>query len=940
MGKLCIVAPGASKKARDAERGKLFEKLMTRVLRHHGYEVHDHDYNAVSAGMEIDIEGRARIAGAPLYAECKCYNSDVTAPELQKFFGKYMTKWLREKKSHGLFAAIPGVNGSAGKFYEENCEDNPEITFRLLQEGDILSAIVDSELVIPEEAIKAKVSFTQGAAGDTHLIFSPLGFFWLQYIVPAGSGIASKAQFFDSIGHPITEHRTIDYLTTLLTELQDFEIIQDADARRFHRNGTDSYEEIVELRGSSTCFEYQFPASPEFFVGRTEMLADIGEFSEGVISGQVSSRSLLFEANSGWGKSSLVLAAKSRLEASGHYAISVDSRSASSSHFILKLVRHILDKFGDFDGAVKDRPVVGGFEGAVEALVLIGESLKRNGRLLVVFFDQFENIFYIPDLLGRLARLCLKLTDAKTNICLGFSWKTDLVGLTRDFPYKNRDIVIGCSRIFRLRLFSESEIKELLDRLATELRTTLRKDLRFFLSEFSQGYPWLLKKWCAHVKKQRELGVAQAEMARGLLNAEKLFLDDIEGLTAEQEEALRRLAQLAPVSIADLGEEFSPHIVATLIDRRLIVKVGTKYDVYWDIFRDYLNTGKLPIEEVYLLRAQVNSVLRAMKILGDCDGSIDIGSFKDKAKLSDGTFLNVARDLRLLKLAGIERERLVAAIDLGPKDSDTLQRIRSHLNDRLTKNRAVNTVLRFLNEKFEISRDGLTAILRDECPYISAVGKTWETYARILATWLDLADLAILDKEVLALHKFSAGSRVRDRSFPIARRRPPISVPKIQFDPVLQVAARILSAATAGATVDWAGIKRSTVSKSLSVLEQMKLISRSTGIILVGDACHDFVQDREKRLAVARSAALDWPVFKAFLSILEENAARKRGLRSIAKELVAKCDLEWKLTTAETNSKIMLDWCRHLDLAPGVYAHSRRGRFRPTINERQRYLFE
>ena len=33
--------------------------------------------------------------------------------------------------------------------------------------------------------------------------------------------------------------------------------------------------------------------------------------------------------------------------------------------------------------------------------------------------------------------------------------------------------------------------------------------------------------------------VAQAEMARGLLNAEKLFLDDIEGLTAEQEEALR-----------------------------------------------------------------------------------------------------------------------------------------------------------------------------------------------------------------------------------------------------------------------------------------------------------------------------------------------------------------------------------------------------------------
>lgn len=268
------------------------------------------------------------------------------------------------------------------------------------------------------------------------------------------------------------------------------------------------------------------------------------------------------------------MATVNKLANKGHYAVAIDSRSASTSQFLLKSVEYIIQKFGDFDGAMKEKQIISGFDGAVQGLINIGDALKKRNKVLFIFFDQFENIFYLLDVLQRIAHLCLKVADSSTNVILGFSWKTDLVGLTRDFPYRWRDIIIDCCQTYRLKQFSEIETNALLDFLSLELHATLRRDLRFLLSEFSQGYPWLLKKLCAHVKKQRQTGIPQAEMARSLLNVEQLFLEDLEGLSTQQEESLRRIARLAPVSISDLGEEFTPQILQSLVDRRLIVKVG------------------------------------------------------------------------------------------------------------------------------------------------------------------------------------------------------------------------------------------------------------------------------------------------------------------------------------------------------------------------------
>lgn len=939
MSKIRVVATGDTKAARSNARGKLFEQIVGKVLSHHGYDISDHTLNINFAGMEIDVHGRNRISRLPIYAECKCYSSDIPADKLQTFFGKYMTQWFGNKKCQGLFVALPGVNSHALGFYRQYCENNQEVTVTLLQEDDVLKAIVNSGTVLSPQDIATKVDATIGRPGESELICTDQGFFWKQFIIPVGSGLPTHLQLLDAVGNLITDEETISYLSKLVPEIEEFNIVTNQIPST--TNPQDFIDEVVELRGSSTCFEYQFPAAPEFFVGRTELLSDVDKFITEILNNNTSSRSLLFEANSGWGKSSAVLATVDQLTDKGHFALAIDSRSASSSQFVLHSIDRALKKFGNFDGLIDEDFEISGFESAISALVSIGEELRTHGRLLCIFFDQFENVFYLQDVLAHIAKMCLKIADSGSNIVLGFSWKTDLVGLTREFPYRWRDMIIEKCHVFRVMPFSDQETDALLDRLSTELRSKIRRDLRFLLSEFSQGYPWLLKKLCAHVKAQRESGIMQADIARSLLNVGELFQTDLEGLAVEEESALRYIARIAPVNVEDLGEEFSPELIQSLVDRRLIVRVGTRYDVYWDIFRDYLNTGHLPVQELYILRAQVGTILKAISLLQNNGGTLTVEVFQSRVGTSMGTYLNIVRDLRLLQIATVESDQVTLTRSLAVSDTQekSMQIIRDHVSDRLRKNRVVHTLLNKLDDQGELLLAQVAEILRRSFPFISAVEKTWETYARILCDWLDIAVLAVFDSRSRILAQFREGSEIRERQLVFSRRNQEVSLPTIQFAPLVQVASRLVTAVQSKELVDWSGIRRSTIYKSLANLEDMGLISRTAQTIIVNPECENFARDPQRRVQIAQQAIIEWSFFREFLEILKKNENTKVTQRDLGEELSRKCGLNWKPGTAETNAKICLDWARHLELAPLRFAHSQRGQFKK-IHPEMLDLFE
>ena len=173
MGRLKILADGKTKQAQADARGKLFEALITKVLRHYGYT-----FGATPsvnyAGMEIDIDGNHSLTHIPIYAECKCHDTDVASHHLQVFFGKYMTKWFKDKRAQGLFIALPGINSHARGFYRDNYQQNHEITFQLLEEEQVLTAMYELDIVARPDLFKhAFSSKTRYPRGQPRLVHGP-----------------------------------------------------------------------------------------------------------------------------------------------------------------------------------------------------------------------------------------------------------------------------------------------------------------------------------------------------------------------------------------------------------------------------------------------------------------------------------------------------------------------------------------------------------------------------------------------------------------------------------------------------------------------------------------------------------------------------------------------------------------------------------------------
>jgi len=554
----------------------------------------------------------------------------------------------------------------------------------------------------------------------------------------------------------------------------------------------------------------------------------------------------------------------------------------------------------------------------------IGEQLEKQNKVMLIFLDQFENVFFLPEVLERITTLLLRLCDEGSNIILGFSWKTDLVGSTTDFPYIHRDSIKRSSITLQLKTFSRPETEALMKKLSLEMGGKLRKDLQFFLSEFSQGYPWLLKKLCAHVKTQRDQGVSQREIANTLLNVKDLFQEDIRGLSSKEEETLRRVAKISPIAISEVIEVFDSEIVQNLVDLRLLVRVGPKYDIYWDIFRDFLNSEKIPIQENYILRAQVTSILKGTRLLVDKKSKLPMNEFREELDLKEKTSQNIVRDMKLLRLASLKNGKMAIELKLPSSDQGFEEGLQKHMSEYLPRNRLVSNILDKLKTTKTLILTEIAEILEHSSPYISATKKTWLLYARIFSSWLHFANLATFDANH-SLNEYLPGKQIRERKYYQSRSRTGMSFPTIQYRPIEKVLFRIVSAISTKKTVDWTGIPQSSISRSLAALEGLSLIKRRASTITVSKRAMEFVLVPEKRNEIFSEQALKIKTFRVFIQLLNDNQHNIKTHSQLSLALKQRLSLQLANSTAEAYVKIMLDWARHLFLAPGVYDKMHKG---------------
>ena len=414
-------------------------------------------------------------------------------------------------------------------------------------------------------------------------------------------------------------------------------------------------------------------------------------------------------------------------------------------------------------------------------------------------------------------------------------------------------------------------------------------------------------------------GVLQRNIAESLLNVEELFQGDLQGLSVEQDDSLRRIAKVAPVSVAELGEDFKPNVIQSLVDARLLVRVGPKYDVYWDIFRDYLNVGKLPVQDNYILHIPATAMFRHTMLVAGEGGKLNASDFKDRAQLTEKSFYNLIREMRVLGLARVEDDIITLQITLPTEEKGLEDYFREHVRERLRRNRLVSHILEMLEADGSLALDKVSTLLAERCPYISASKSTWNLYARIFAEWMDTTDLATHNKKEASLDYYLPGTQLRDRNLLKGRGRAGIVVPTIQYGAIEDVATRLVDAIKGNRKIDWTGITRSTRTKALEALDELGFIVRQLGRIRVHRDLGEFVENSSGRTTMFAKRALNMNSFRSFVDILERNKLDGLPLSELGLELRRVLGTDWKESTSKVNAKVMLNWARSAGMAPGAF---------------------
>jgi hypothetical protein len=264
------------------------------------------------------------------------------------------------------------------------------------------------------------------------------------------------------------------------------------------------------------------------------------------------------------------------------------------------------------------------------------------------------------------------------------------------------------------------------------------------LIESSQGFPWLIKKLCIHTYKQIQAGKTIENLVEQDLNCEALFKDDVEGLSPEEIRALKYIAKCSFdgnfFDATEVDEKINEPVITALINNRRVVKSGTKYNVYWDIFRDYLVTGKVPpIGESYILRQYVKVCFDVYKLFNNQE-KFNLDRLKKLHPRHPGirTLDNILRELRSVGLI----RKVGDYFQIGQSGiSATEDCFREYMSKKFER---YSPYLKLSNlESKEIGIPEIVSTLKDIFRGTSFTEKTWRTYAKYLISWFQFANIDI-----------------------------------------------------------------------------------------------------------------------------------------------------------------------------------------------------
>lgn len=738
-----ILPENSSNKA----KGNCFEDLMSRLLYTHQYEI---KHNLRFTGMEIDLLAKHKHrTNETLYVECKA-KEKVSSIELRTFFANV----YHQGADFGYFFRTNELEYDAGGLLEEFKSDEKKRYEHLyfFEPKDIVRMLADGDFIFEPEPILAKYKIAKKILAVTYF-----GDF-LIYIIHTSNLLPTDYLIINANDNSkIVEKDDIKKIESRIEELNNLNPITELLNKKVTSLDKEviEFETISEVQESENWYDY-LPASQKDFVGRADIRSNILDFFISIQNNKTQKRVFYLNGKSGWGKSSLVSEIRGRCRNKYYknrfYTVAIDTRSASSNNFVAlslekTISKAISDKF--IDTSLFDKPL--SFTSntdllSSESVKSILEELKLKNRFLVLIFDQFEDVFRKKDLFKSFYKFLSDVTDLKPNIIVGFSWKTEIVIPIEHEAYSYWQQAKEQAREFTISEFGEKEINGIIKQLENSIGK-LSKEIKNRIKESSQGLPWLTKKLCIHIFQQIEAGVKKDNLIESNLNIQDLFENDKERIDGTELKALKLIARKAYdgtfFDISEIGESIQSSTIESLLNKRLIIRSGANYNIYWDIFRDYLVTGKIPtIGESYLLRQGVNLCSEVFLLFE-----------KDKKETLDSLLLKYSKNIGKTSLDNILIE--LRNIGLVRKVDDSFI---------LTKEtQATSTFFKkFIREKFknytpylELKKESSSEIKKsDVTKILKRVFKnefkdvTWDTYSKTLIGWFLFADLDISDKIV------------------------------------------------------------------------------------------------------------------------------------------------------------------------------------------------
>lgn len=747
-------------------KGSVFEEIIRDVLQQLRYEVKS---NINFTGMELDLVAKHLDNDEEAYVECKA-KEKVASNEIHTFVSKKQFKNVDK----GYFISTVEYEHDVGGLVDEMSKDNRYKDFKFWDPQKIIELLIAAKRIDQLDLSRLKKTVTKKILAATYF-----GKFYVLILsdslgIPGSFSVysASDCQFVD-------DRKIIDKLQETIPEIKDLneEKASKLSSHPSIKQGKE-VETIAEVQESEHWYDY-LPASSKNFFGRDELKKSLFDFFEQVRSEKTARRAFYLDGKSGWGKSSLVAEIRSEVRKGDNkgkfFVFAADTRSALSNNFVALAFSKMLEraakaKFIDKSTA-KNIEITSALDVlSSDSVKKLMEYLKAEGKVLILIFDQFEDIFRNTDLFRSFYKLLIDADGMKSNLIVGFSWKSEINISIENESYSHWQNARDCATEYNVPPFGSREIDKVISQLEAEIGEKLDITVKSRLKEASQGFPWLVKKLCIHTFNQIKLGKTIADLLDEELNFEALFKKDLESLTPREVEALRYMAKRAyegkPLDSSEIDENIEEAIINQLVHKRLIIKSGTKYNIYWDIFRDYLVTDTVPeIGESYILRQSVNTCLKIFLQLETQMSAEEIAEkiqIRKKAKPTIKTIWNILADLRSIGLV-----KRIEGTDFFTAKSGSVEvteeAFKKYLNKKFSKYSPYLKLTKSTNK--QITQDDVVLSLKETFKGSDFSEQTWNTYANNLVGWFRAADLPLNSR--LYIPEKGKGSRRKnlDKAF-------------------------------------------------------------------------------------------------------------------------------------------------------------------------------